>query len=266
LKKQILHIASWILILSGVGLLLGFADMQQGEAVCQKLNISIDENHGNLFIEESDIRTFLRDQGDTLIGKRLKDINIGMLEKLLRNNPYIENAEVYSTIDGEVYIEIIQRNPIIRIFNALNDSYYIDEHGMYMPLSGKYTARILVANGNIYDMEKVFSKDSLSTDTLNGLKGEIFKLAQFINKDAFWSACIEQIYVASDAQIELIPKIGNHRIILGDTSKMQDKFNKLHLFYKTKMGNTGWKDYSEINLTYDNQIVCKLKETKDIIQ
>jgi cell division protein FtsQ len=265
-KRKILNIVGWVMVLSGIIVLLGFAEIQQGEALCQKLSISIEENKGHFFIDESDIRSFLRDRGDTLIGKPLRDINIGLLEKLLKNNPYIENAEVYSTIDGEVKIEITQRNPVIRIFNALNDSYSIDENGMYMPLCNKYTARVLIANGYIYDKERISPADSLKTDSITGVKAEIFRLAEFITADKFWNACIEQIYIAPDSQIELIPRIGNHRIILGDTSKMEEKFNKLLLFYKSKMGNTGWKNYSVVNLSYDNQIVCKLRESIDIVQ
>lgn len=265
MKKKIINIGSWILILSGISILLAFADIQQGKAICRKLSIHIENEQGNFFIDESDIKNFLRDQGDTLVGKTLQDINIGLLEKLLKNNPYIENAEVYSTIDGEVKIEVTQRNPIIRIFNALNDSYYIDENGMYMPLCNKYTARVLVANGYIYDREKVFSGDSISSDTLSGVRAEIFKLAKFISHDKFWNACIEQIYIAPDSQIELIPRIGSQRIVLGDTDQMEEKFNKLFLFYKSRMNNAGWKNYSVINLMYENQIVCKTKESKEII-
>ena len=87
MMKRILNISFWVLILSGIVVLLGFADRKQGEEHCSKLNIIVDNGNGHFFIEESDIMNFLRETGDTLEGKPLRDINIGLLEKLLNNNP-----------------------------------------------------------------------------------------------------------------------------------------------------------------------------------
>lgn len=264
--KRILHIAAWIFLFSGIVALLGFADKKQEEQVCQKLSIYIDKKNDHYFIEESDIKYFLREKGDTLVGTLLKDINIGLLENLLKNNPYIENAEVYSTIDGEVKIDVTQRNPVVRIFNSLNESYYLDEHGKSMPLCTKYTARVLVANGAISEKTGILTEEYKDTDINNTIKLEIFKLSEFIRNNEFWNACIEQIFISSDSQIELIPRIGNHRIIFGNTNNMEDKFNKLFLFYKNRTDFAGWKDYTEVNVSYNNQIVCKLAEETEYLQ
>jgi cell division protein FtsQ len=72
----------------------------------------------------------------------------------------------------------------------------------------------------------------------------------------------EQIYVGDDFEIELIPKVGNHKILIGNIENLDDKFSRLLLFYKQGLMRKGWENYSVINLKFKNQVVC----TKNIHQ
>jgi len=42
--------------------------------------------------------------------------------------------------------------------------------------------------------------------------------------------------------------------------EIENKFEKLKIFYKEAIPYEGWSTYSEISLKYDKQIVCKKKE------
>jgi len=59
--------------------------------------------------------------------------------------------------------------------------------------------------------------------------------------------------------MELIPKVGNHLIIFGDTSQMSQKFENLILFYRKGLTKVGWDKYNIINLKFKNQVVCSKK-------
>jgi cell division protein FtsQ len=50
--------------------------------------------------------------------------------------------------------------------------------------------------------------------------------------------------------------VGNHKIILGDCSDLEQKFKKLFAFYKDGLNKIGWNTYKTINLKYKNQVVC----------
>ena len=67
---------------------------------------------------------------------------------------------------------------------------------------------------------------------------------------------IEQIYVHPDKEVELIPRVGNHRILLGTFDHFEEKLANLRLFYEQAIPKMGWEKYSIINLKYRNQIVC----------
>ena len=90
----------------------------------------------------------------------------------------------------------------------------------------------------------------------------IYKLAQFIARDTFFNAQIEQIYLNSDNDFELIPLIGKHVIIFGDAGNMEEKFGNLLVFYKQGLAVQGWEKYDTINLKYHNQVVATNVEKK----
>jgi len=113
----------------------------------------------------------------------------------------------------------------------------------------------LVANGTI--MENFSGRiDTLHTQ----LAVDLYKTAEFIKKDSLWDAQIEQIFVNEQKDIELIPRVGNQRIILGNADSLEVKMSNLMAFYKQAMPKVGWERYTTINIKYTNQVVCVKNE------
>ncbi|MAC95301.1 MAG: cell division protein FtsQ [Flavobacteriales bacterium] len=258
--KKVLHISLWVLLSAGILFLLGFVESKQNDRFCSGLDIYIDRSNGNFFVDEDDIYAMVYHEADTVVGKKLVDINSEALEHKINNHPSVEKSEVYKTIEGKLVVEVEQRTPIVRIFAYNGDSYYIDSTGRIMPPSAQYTARVMVANGYIFDnfieinhLNARELSDSLEVKTL---VDDIFELAEYIRKDELWSAQIEQLYVNKDFELELIPRVGNHRIVIGDATAIDEKFDKLKIFYYKGLSKTGWNEYSVINLKYANQVVC----------
>jgi len=141
---------------------------------------------------------------------------------------------------------------VLRVINYTNESYYIDDEGVFMPLSEKYTARVPVVNGYLFDRmtEKMVpaSPDSATTTSLTVSKlKQVFDIATFLQAHDFWGAQVQQIYVNTSGDIELIPRVGVHTIILGDAGHLEEKFDKLFLFYSTAINKGDWNRYSAIN-------------------
>jgi len=266
--KRLWSVSGWVICVSTLLVTLGFVGTEKSTIRCKSIAINISDENGNEFITAHDVLDLLNSNGKQPVGKRMGDINIGLLEKLVNSNPFVANAEVFSTIDGEVNIDIRQRVPVIRIINGNDEHFYIDDKGEFMPVSQNYTASVIVANGFISDgyterkVPQINNENDDSDDTKPMIK-QIYDLAQFITGNAFWNAQVEQIYVNEQSEIELIPRVGNHRIIFGNGSHLEDKFNKLMVFYKQGLNKTGWNSYSVINLKYSNQVVCT-KENMDI--
>lgn len=250
--KKILTITIWSVLLAGLIVCLGFVGRKEDQLTCKSLDITIEDDPDNFFVQAEDVRQLIHERGDSVIHQPVSTLNVPELEAVLNSHAAIAKAEVYITIDGKFNVKIKQRKPIIRIIDKYNDSYYIDTEGRFMPLSDKYTAKVLVANGNF---REPYHPDYMNKDS--SIVADLFKLARYITADEFWKAQVEQIYVNADKEIELVPRVGNHRIILGDVSLLDEKFKKLLIFYKQALNPTGWwNNYSVINLKFKNQVVC----------
>lgn len=250
----------------GLPVILGFAGAEQNNVLCTGIAVHIDNTDENYFVDENDIKEIIYSKGDSLVGSPISQVNLHNLEQLILKNPSIKEVQVYASVQGEVKADVIQRRPVVRIYNALGESFYLDENGTVMPLSAKFASRVLVANGNIREsfgrmslqsIPKIEAVDSLAAATMID---DIFALVNFIEKDEFWKAQIEQIYVNEKNEMEVIPMVGNHKIIVDDKKDLDTKFSKLLLLYQRGLSKTGWNQYSVINLKFKNQVICTKKK------
>ena len=265
--KRALIIGSWVLSIAGMIVLLGFANYKQVNAVCKNVLVTVNEGEGHDFVDGNDILQLVNSKGK-LIGKSFANINKTLLEKIVMSNPFVERVEVYSTLDGNLHIDAWQRDPIVRVYNMQNEQYFIDKNGAFMPVSEKYTPAVIVANGfifNTYSEMKIapppILKNSNNIDSLTipRMINQVYKVASFVANDTFWSANTQQIFVNELQEIELVPRVGDHRILIGDTTDLKSKFDRLFLFYQKGLSNTGWNKYSLINLKFKDQVVCTKK-------
>ena|ERR1700741_1396854 len=264
--KKILVLVLWIIVVSGITVTLGFVNAEEKEVKGRSLNITIVNENENYFVDEDDIRGFLKDRNDTLLNQPMKDINVYELEKALNAHPAISKAEVSVDVNGDVKINLKQRKPVVRVFNVQGESYYIDTEARFMPLSDNYTAHVLIANGFIGEKYSQFYKytvDDIEKDTLLrriSLLDDIYNISDYVTKDSLLVSLIQQLYVNTDKEFELYPAVGSHKIIFGDGSNIAEKFDKLKVFYREGLNSINkWSDYSVINLKYKDQVVCTKK-------
>jgi len=246
--KYVLISFCWIVSLGGVVVLMSFINIKKAEVICKDVRVYIPGNQ--YFIDKQEIDNILQVKDHSLIGRPIDEINIQKLENRLKANPFIESAKVYIDMDNIIRVEISQRQPILRIMNQFDQDFYVDAHGLKIPLSENFTARVLAANGYI-DEPFAGKVDTLHT----AIAAEVFKTADYIRNDSLWSAQIAQIYVDQNHEIELIPRVGNQRIILGNADSLDAKFHNLYLFYKKALPQAGWGTYKSINIKYANQVV-----------
>lgn len=247
--KAIFKGFAWLICLAGIIMLMSFIAIKKDDVKCTKIEIIIPG--ADNFIEREEIDAILKHEQGQLIGRNLNLINIHEIEKALKSNPYIAFAKIYADMDGVINISIKQRQPVLRVINSGGQDFYIDKDGLKMPMSTNYTANVLVATGNI--LEGYGGRiDTLGTP----LAKDLYKIAFYFKKDTLWDSQIEQIYVNMKNDVELIPRVGNQRIILGNGDLLETKMNNLLGFYKQAMPKVGWNVYKTINLKYINQIVC----------
>lgn len=264
--RKILTLVLWIIGLSGLVASLAFATKKEKSVISENLSVSITNTNDNLFIDEEDVKLFFNERKDSILHAEIKNIDVTKLEKALNAHPAVENADISVDVNGDVNVAVKERTPIVRVFNLDGESYYIDSQSKLMPLNENYTARVLIATGNIYEpfaqryttSINVIAKHPLYSKV--SVLDDIYAIMQYIIKDSVLTSLIQQINITKDKEIELFPSIGNHKIIFGDAQNIEEKFNKLKLFYTEGLNKTdGWNKYSIVNIKYKNQVVCTKK-------
>lgn len=241
---------AWIVSLAGIIVLMSFVSIKKNTVTCTNIKILIPG--ADNFIEREEVDAILKQSQGVLIGQKLEQINLEQIEQKLKANPYIAFATVYADMNGVIHINVKQRQPILRIINASDQDFYIDRNGLKMPISPNFTASVLVANGRI--LESFSGKvDTLITK----LAKDLYKTAFYIEQDTLWDAQIEQLVVNDKNDIELVPRVGNQRIILGSADSLEVKMRNLRAFYNKAMPKVGWDTYKTINIKYTNQVVCE---------
>ncbi|MEJ2901883.1 cell division protein FtsQ/DivIB [Pedobacter panaciterrae] len=248
--KSVFKGFAWIVSLAGIIVLMSFVSIKKDTVTCTNIKILIPG--ADNFIEREEVDAILKQSQGILIGKKLEQINLEEIEQKLKANPYIAFATVYADMNGVIHINVKQRQPILRVINASDQDFYIDRNGLKMPISPNFTASVLVANGKI--MEHFSGKvDTLITK----LAKDLYKTAFYIEQDTLWNEQIEQLIVDDKNDIQLVPRVGNQRIILGTADSLEVKMRNLRAFYDKAMPKVGWDTYKTINIKYTNQVVCE---------
>jgi len=233
--RKVFNFIRFLLGVSILVVMIVFGVKDIGDSYCSLSDITIELDE-NKFVTEELIVEYLKENTlypDSII---LDDISFKSIEELLLNHPSIKTSRVYSDMRGNVFINVKQRKPIVRVQNE-KEGYYLDEDGLRMPLSEEYTARMLLVTGEI---------NSVTEQNL-------FTLTNIIFKDDFLRNQIAQISI-KDSELLILCRKGEN-IEFGKIKDINKKFEKLVMYYEK--GNLQGKKYKTINLKYNNQIVCK---------
>lgn len=238
----------WILFGIGVIVLFGAAIKKKGEKVCSEVAIIIEGTGEHVFADESEIASLLNSAG-AVEGKAISKINLRQLEAALEKNAWIKEAELFFDNKQVLWVNIVEREPVARIFTAGGSSWYIDSTGKRLPLSDKIVARVPVFTGFPSDNDLLSAPDSAVLKTITAM-------GNYISSDTFWSAQVSQINITPEGEYELIPIIGNHVVTLGTADDIADKLNRLYSFYKQVSAKTGFDRYSRLDVQYKGQVVA----------
>jgi cell division protein FtsQ len=260
--KAIKNILFLTFLVTYLVIVSGFIGGKEKTQKISALKICIVDSAENQFIRMTDIRNLLEQKRYSLFGKESVSIDLAAIERSLKTQQIIRYAEVFITEPGVLHIDISQKTPLVRIFNRFGQGYYLDGQGNVMPLSQIFSPFVIVANGFIAEpfiIDQTMNIFEVRHDSLSRAQKtvyDVYRLAEFISKDAFWNSQIEQIYVTSQCEYELIPRVGSHIIELGRAEDLSEKFENLKILYLQGFNNLGWNQYEKISLKYKNQVVC----------
>ena len=243
--KKILSILS-VLLLGGYLLfsVTGMTNRHEDTRMCRGIDLHIvDSLHFDL-IDGDMVLALLQEHSLDPVGLPLEEIDLDAVESALLLHPLVGDVQCYKTAGDMLRINISSKVPLVRVLNNRGQDFYVDSRGEILS-QHSLAVQLPVATGYI---DRRFASE------------ELLMVVRAIDRSAFWKAQVEQIDVTKDGQIQLVPRVGDHLLILGTADDVENKLERLMNFYENGLDNVGWNKYRSISVAYENQVVCKKRK------
>jgi len=243
--KKILSILS-LIVLAGylVYSLVAMTDRHEDTRICRGVDLHITDSLHFDLIDEEMILSLLQEHSVDPVGLPLEEIDLERVEAILLLHPLVGKVQCYKTGGDMLRINISSKVPLVRVMNNRGQDFYVDSKGEILT-QHSLAVQLPVATGYI---DRKYASE------------ELLQVIRAIDRSEFWKAQVEQINVTKDKQIELVPRVGDHLLILGTADDVENKLARLMNFYEKGLDNVGWNKYRSISVAYDNQVVCKKRK------
>ncbi len=234
-KWRILKILVTVILF---GFLLSFSLKRFNNAKME--NVSINMNQGKTpvyFIDEKDIKDLVKQYNPT---KKIGDVKIPELETKINENPFVDSANVFMNLNGNLNIDIKQRVPVFRLSKNGKD-FYVDEKGVEFPISKNFSYPCMLVMGDVEASEYQ----------------ELGRLIEKIDKDDFCKKYFIGIKKEKGGY-NLLTSDGHFKVELGDLENIDFKVQGFKTFVEKYLVYQNPQKYKKVSVKYNNQIVTTL--------
>lgn len=246
--RRILQVALTVVVSIGCIAAMLSASSIESDKMLKSVEVHIKNDRKYHFIEQNEIMDMaINNRHVDVEHTPLSKLDIRGMEQVILANPWVASAQVYVDNMRMLQIYVTQRIPVVRIFQQNGASFYLDTTLSAMPLSDNYKYYTTIVT-NVPEL----TKDSASV----ALKKQIVSLVSIIQADSFWNAQVSHVVLDSDAMFELIPVLGNQRILLGHATQVREKLDNVFAFYKQVLNRIGWDKYETLDVRFNSQVVA----------
>ncbi|MGN5955815.1 cell division protein FtsQ/DivIB [Sphingobacterium lactis] len=250
--RQVGYFFLSIAAIVGVGMLMSLVTKKDQVQVCSALKVMVQGKE--TFIDQKDITGMIQEKFGRVVGRTLNEVPLHKIETELKKSPYVSEADVHIDMDGVMQVKVQQREVVLRVINQNGQEYYVDSKNQKIPVTLKYVPHVMVANGFIREGYKKALEPVQSKQVK-----ELVQVVEETKSDELWSNQIVQLYVNSDYDIEIVPRVGEQQLIIGSADSLQYKLDRLAKFYTHILPKVGTDAYSKVNVKYGGQIICERK-------
>lgn len=246
--KKILKILALLLLVAYVGVSFAYTRMMSDRQLCSGVQIEVRDSACHRFVTAEQVARELGDLPAHIKGKPINAVNTDTIERMLRSIDKIENVSVLCLTDGRIYITVNPMQPVARIFPNTGYSYYINRTGKCISANPMYHMDVPVIQGD-------FSDTAFAP-------GKLLPLLDWLDAHPEWNSLVSSIKVDSPNDVMLMPVIRGHVINLGNLSSLDDKFARLHAFYRQVMPVRGYETFDTLSVKWSGQVVATLRDRK----
>jgi len=243
--KPIVRILLCVILI--VTLVLAFIHMPKQR--CERISAVAHTQNESVMLGQSDIEKMLKDAHLEVIGKEVKDIDLGDINNLLNNNPFIENVNFIHFAGKKLVIDYTLKNIMMHVFTPCGEHYLVDNNGYVVPFTSKMKDYLMIVNGNIPDIYHVGKKAPKKVQSALTVTGKIFE-------NDFYRAQFSQIYFNGHDDMELTTAIGGQTVLFGTADNADEKLKNLKTIYENALSHKGYNTYVQLDARYKNRIIA----------
>ena len=226
------------------------------ETPLKGVSIRLERSHLNGFVDRDTLLAHAETTCDLAHQNKISNVSLERINRLLADNPWIENGSAYIGLNDTLTIKAKEYEPVLRVYGIDGRSVYVTAQGDVIPSSPHYTPHLIIASGNFSipaTHRNANVNDSVYCST--GL-AEALILSQAVESDTYLASHIGQIYRNGDGDFELTVNNLPPKVIVGDVNNIKNKLSRLRTLLEKYNNTEELVNYKTLDLKYKNQIVC----------
>ncbi|MBZ0242086.1 MAG: FtsQ-type POTRA domain-containing protein, partial [Bacteroidales bacterium] len=145
--KKILSIIVWTASVLGLLVLFAFARQNYLDKPVTGIDIRLIRQNQTGFLTHSELLNRVITLTDSAKGKPIRQFKLRKIKADMRQNPWIEEVDVSTTLEGKISVRVNERDAFLRAYNRKNESVYIGRDGTIFPTNPAYASRVIIASG-----------------------------------------------------------------------------------------------------------------------
>ena len=230
--KSIIFLIVMILLLGGV---FWFSHYKNSARAVSDLKISF--THSPLLLDSLLVNKLLTQNLDAQSKLLKESLDLNMLETQLKHTPEVQNIEVFKLLQGGLAVELTERKPLFEVTSS--ERYFGDAEGVLFAYQSIDTLSL-----------PIFKMDSTSTSIVPAAD-----LIAKLKTDPLLEIELKKISLRNN-QYTLELKSFPFEVVLGDSTQLIKKLEKLKIFCAFQTSQDSLKGYDKINLSYEYQVVA----------
>lgn len=206
--------------------------------------ISVADSLNTRFVTQAEVSHECDDIMQWITERKHRDVDLNLLESKLRASDRIEYVNVAVLNNGTLAIDVVPMVPVARVFDQ-SGSYYINAEGKRISADPRYHVDVPVVVGRFTEKYP---------------PARLLPLLSHIAANPVLDALVSTVKQEADGNILIIPTIRGHVINFGDTSLVDNKFDRLRRFYRKVMPVRGWETYDTLTVKWRGQIVATRRD------
>ena len=244
-------IASFLLIL-GILVLLIWAIIKEDAQTCTGISVVINASEDSKLITKSDVLAILKQNNTEWEGKKIKEIELSAIHKILAQEDYIKSVDKVHFSGSKLQIEVTLHNILLRVESQDGKKFLLDDQGIYLPYLPKVENSIIVASGFIPNS---YQKKATVTPENKKLY-ELFFVASLIKADPAFATWFTKMEVNEKHEITLYPSSGNLFVLFGTMQDAEKKLKTLKYMYREVLPYVDEGKYAHLDVRFQNRIIA----------